>query len=98
MGAIRYEEKTADVYCVHQKDGTIIPIRVRFEDEDGLMHCYQIKGYRMLDGDDNTILPSGIEAGSNTNINFECKITVFEKECRIKLLYRKFDNKWIVRA
>ena len=96
MGAVSYEEKTADVYCVHQKDGTIVPIKIRIEDEDGLMHSYQIKGYRMLDGEGNTILPSGVGIGSNTNLNFECKITVFEREWRIKLLYRKFDNKWLV--
>ena len=96
MGAIKYEEKTADVYCVHQKDGTIVPIKIRIEDEDGLLQSYQIKGYRMLDGEGNTILPSGAGVGSNTNLNYECKITVFEKERRIKLLYRKFDNKWII--
>ena len=96
MAAIKYEEKIADVYCVHQKDGIIIPIKIRIEDEDGLMQSYQIKGYRMLDGEGNTILPSGVGVGSNTILNYECKITVFERERRIKLLYRKFDNKWVV--
>lgn len=91
-----HEEKTADVYCVHQRDGSIIPIRIRIEDEDGESQSYLVKGYRQIDFEGNTILPSGVGAGSNTNLSYECKIMVFDKERRVRLLYRKFDGKWIV--
>ncbi len=98
MAAVNFEEKLADVYCVHQTDGSIIPIKIRLVDEDGEMQSYLVKGYRQIDYEGHTILPNGATASSNTNINFECKISVFDKEKRIRLLYRKFDGKWVVRV
>ena len=96
MASIQYEGKLADVYCVHQTDGSIIPIKIRIEDADGQLQSYLVKGYRQIDFEGNSVLPSGAEVSRNANINFECKITVFDKERRVRLLYRKSDGKWIV--
>ncbi len=98
MGAIHYKEKLADVYCVHQTDGSIIPIKIRIEDEDGQRQSYLVRGYRQVDFDGNSVLPSGMDVGSNSNLNFECKIVVFDTEKIIKLLYRKYDGKWLIRV
>ena len=42
--------QSVDVICQHCRDGTIIPMRVRLKDEEGMLQSYTIKGYRKVDG------------------------------------------------
>ena len=37
-----------DVIAQHNHDGTIIPLRLRLEDEDGELQTYTIQGYREI--------------------------------------------------
>lgn len=43
---MNYENKKIDLICQHCSDGTIIPIRLRFPDEDGVLQEYTVKGYK----------------------------------------------------
>lgn len=38
--------KEADVICQHTKEHKIIPMRVRFENDDGMMETYNILSYK----------------------------------------------------
>ncbi len=76
--------QSADVICLHSKDGTIIPLRVRLVDEDGLQQAYSIKEYRDLSHQGARMMPDGMCVTNNTLI-FECKISVFGREKKINL-------------
>lgn len=41
-----YENPKIDLICQHCRDGSIIPLRIRLDDEEGLQHDLTIKGYR----------------------------------------------------
>ena len=38
--------KSLDVICQFKKDGTIIPLKIRLQDEDGEYQSYMVKSYR----------------------------------------------------
>lgn len=46
MGGYTYENPKIDLICQICKDGSIIPLRFRLEDEDGLNQEFHVKGYR----------------------------------------------------
>ena len=37
-----------DVICEHKADGSLIPMRFRLVNDDGVYEAYTIKGYRQL--------------------------------------------------
>lgn len=41
-----YENPKIDLICQHCKDGSIIPLRFRVDDEDGVQQEFTIKGYK----------------------------------------------------
>ena len=41
-----YENPKIDFICQHCKDGSIIPLRFRVDDEDGVQQEFTIKGYK----------------------------------------------------
>ncbi len=83
----------ADVICQHTAEGEIIPIKIRFADEDGLFHTYMIRGYRIISKNGEKLLPNEVVT-KNHIWTFECKIAVFEKEVMIRLFYNAFENSW----
>lgn len=89
-------DKFADVICMHKRDGTIIPIKIRIEDDDGEFQTYKIKAYKDLTHYGNCTLPNGISI-SNYMWEFECKIEIFNIEKRIILHYNIRDNSWRVK-
>ena len=38
-----HDQQLVDVICQHNKDGSMIPMRVRLTDEDGAVQTYTIK-------------------------------------------------------
>lgn len=82
-----------DVICQHSCDGSIIPMRVRVKDDDGVYQVYRIKAYKDTGKNGSYTLPNGIPATSHT-WQFECKIVVFSVEKRIRLFYNAYENFW----
>lgn len=95
MGRIEEKSIVADVICQHKSDGSIIPIKIRVEDEDGEYHIYQIRAYKDISMHNTCNMPSGARASSHIWV-FDCKIMVFNMEKRIQLFYNAYDNVWRV--
>ena len=85
-----YDNKKIDMICEHKKDGTMIPIKFRVIDDDGLLHEYRIRAYRDLSYKGPYEMPNGIIATS-TIFPFECKIDCFGRE-KVLLLYYNCDQ------
>lgn len=81
----------ADVICKFTRDEGLIPLKVRFPDDEGVEQEYKILGYK--------------ETGAATRINgvilgprsFLCKINVYNREVVINLIYFQQEEKWVVR-
>ena len=93
MGAESFRNKAVDVICQINKDGTMVPMKVRLVDEDGLIQTYMIKAYRDLSHKGNFQMPNGVIATS-TIFPFECKITNFGREHTILLYYHANLHVW----
>ncbi|MCR5272148.1 MAG: hypothetical protein K6E13_04095 [Lachnospiraceae bacterium] len=92
----QHRENFITVICQHNPDGSVIPRRIKILDEDGEYQTYTIHAYKVLDNTNKVRLPSEVWVSSSI-VNYECKITVFETEKRLRLIYRKYDGKWILR-
>ena len=55
-------DKRIDLICQHTMEGKIIPLKLRFQDEDGELQEYSVKGYR--------------DTSEFGITSFECKIIV----------------------
>ncbi|MBQ1547749.1 MAG: hypothetical protein IIZ61_05080, partial [Lachnospiraceae bacterium] len=88
----------ADVICEFTKDGEIFPMRVRIADDDGELHAYTIKEYRIVSGNGSSyVTPDGIYV-TNDIIIFECHITVFNRQKTIRLYYWTTKSEWSLLA
>lgn len=90
-------EKTIEVICQHKTDGTILPIKIKFADEDGEYQQYRIVSFReCTPGEASFTMPNAVSA---TRIlrRFDCKIHVFSKEKSVVLLYNTTTGKWDLR-
>lgn len=96
MSIVKENGSNVDVICQFSKEGQIIPLKIRIKDEDGEIHPYQIRAYKVLAMDGETVLPNGISA-NNHIWQFECKIAVFEMEKRIMLYFNSYDCKWNIK-
>ena len=83
------------VHCQHSSDGNIMPLKIRFEDEDGQWQTYIIKEYKDISHQGTRTLPDGMLITDNT-IAFERKIRVFDSIKRIRLYYFSQGMKWIM--
>lgn len=87
-------KNSIDVIVQYTKDGDIIPLRIRLEDEDGMIQTFSVKGYRKLVTGGEFELPNGVRAYSDKKA-YEVKICVLGIERTIRLF---FDNeKWYLR-
>lgn len=93
MAAISGKENNIDVICMHGRDGSIMPIKIRVVDEDGAYQTYMIRGYKDLTNYGKYSLGSGTQV-TNHIWKFECRILVFEVEKKIVLMYNAYDNRW----
>lgn len=94
MGRVIEQNQFVDVICQHKTDGTIIPLRIRIKDEDGIYQEFNIKGYKDLTHAGSYELPNGVSVGSNHLHSFECKIVVFNQQKILKLFYNAYDCRW----
>lgn len=44
-----YDDKEIDVICQHTKNGKIIPLRIKLEDEEGINREYNVVAYKEID-------------------------------------------------
>ncbi|MCR4716730.1 MAG: hypothetical protein K5656_06080 [Lachnospiraceae bacterium] len=96
-GIMPLENVPVDVICKHTRDGELIPIKMRVQDEEGEYQTYTIKAYRTIAGSQNeAVLPNGVLVTSMLK-SFECKISVFGTEKRIWLYYRYADSVWMLK-
>ena len=79
--------KPVDVICQHNADGTLMPMRLRVKDEDGINQTFAIKGYREFSRDAGYKLPNGFELTTD-DFAYECRIEVFGMKKTIILFYR----------
>ena len=94
MSNVPEPNRPTEVICQHKFNGMIIPIKIRFTDDDGEYHDYMIKGYR--DRTTYSKNQSGHLHAVNDIWTFECKIQVFGDMRIISLLYNARINSWIL--
>ena len=90
-------EKQLDVICMMGGDGTVVPIRIRFEDEDGERQIHSIKEYKDLSHQGTFTHADGMYV-TNEILVFECKIAVFGVEKSIMLYYDSGKSRWTMSA
>ena len=88
-----FQNKAIDVICQHSSDGTMIPLRLRIQDEEGEFHAYTVKGYKDLSHKGNYTMPNGVIATSAL-FPFECRINVFGALKVVSIYYNSTDNVW----
>ena len=84
-----------DVICQYSRDGTIIPIRIRLDDEDGIQRSYKVCGYRELSDNRTYETIDGVYV-TNDTIFFECKLDVLGKDIITRLYYCKHERNWFM--
>ncbi|MDD6400605.1 MAG: hypothetical protein PUG10_03225 [Lachnospiraceae bacterium] len=77
-----------------RKDGTIIPIKLRVQDDESTYQIYSIREYKELDSD--TIVLSNETIVTSNIMRYDCKIEVFGMLKRIVLHYNKSQVKWYI--
>ena len=85
-----HHQKTLDVICQHKQDGSIIPLKIRLQDEDGEYQSYFIKSYR-CHSTGNTIDPR-----RTPTLFFDCKIHAFGREQIVSISYCFTNGLWKV--
>lgn len=96
MGTIQERDNRIDVICQHNRDRTIMPIKIRLTDEYGETQTYPVRAYRDLSGGDYT-MPNGIGVRGHIR-TFECRIAVFGAERLIRIIYNSDENQWRIVA
>ena len=84
-----------DVICQFNKDGDIMPIKIRVTDDDGELQEYAIKGYKIIDCDVEAESPDGVHFGPEIRA-FECKIIDFGREKYIRLYFQPRTCTWFM--
>ena len=97
MGTVREKDNRIDVICQHNRDRTIMPIKLRLTDEYGELQTYMIIGYKDLSGKGDYTLPNGIAVHGHIR-TFDCKISVFGTERLVRIVYNADENQWRIIA
>ena len=92
MSKKRYD---VDVICLHLKDGNMVPMRIRVEDDEGVKHVYSIKSYKELSGNGTYTTSDGVFV-TDESVFFECRIEINSKMRGIRLYFRKKQNNWFM--
>ena len=81
-----FQRQKIDVICQHLRDGSIIPMRIRLDDEDGVVQTFNIKSYKDVTTGDRYM-----------NLNtFDCKILVLDTLRPVRLFYHVRDGIWTI--
>ena len=97
MTMIDSKAKPVDVICQHNRDGSLIPLRVRVRDEEGEMQTYKIQQYKDKSHRGTYENPDGVYVNNNTFV-FECIIAVFGQKRMIRLYYEPNSTIWKMSA
>lgn len=89
--------RSVDVICQHNRDGSVIPLRVRVRDEEGELQTYRIHEYKDMSHRGTRENPDGVFVTDNTFV-FECIITVFSQRRLIRLYYEPDSAIWKMTA
>ena len=87
----------ADIIAEFTRDGDIIPLRIRVEDDDGELHPYTVKGYKPIYSGETYLTPEGIYV-TNQILSFECSIIVFDQTKYVKLYFDTTKSEWMTFA
>ncbi|WP_029319117.1 hypothetical protein [Butyrivibrio sp. AE3004] len=83
-----------DVICEHKADGSIIPLRLRFMNDDGEYETFTIKGFREAEKRGTHTTEDGIYVGDSTFI-FECLIISMGMKRIVRIYYDpRTGSKW----
>ena len=82
-----------DVICQFNRDGGIIPLRVRIVEDDGEYHSYTIQSYRDMSYRGAYTTSGGVFV-CNDILLFECNIEVLGAKRMIQLYYEKNNMVW----
>ena len=85
-------EESVEVICQFGRDGSIIPLRIRIE-EDGEYHTYTIRSYRDMSYRGAYTTSGGVFV-SNKTLFFECNIDVLGRTRLIQLYYETDNRRW----
>ena len=95
MGAVSRENRNIDMICQHNCDGTIIPMKIRMEDDDGMVQEYRIRSYKDMSHSPGSFeLPDAGHVHSSGIYPFECKIESFGREQVLHLFYNSYEHTW----
>lgn len=87
--------RSADVICQHTKDGKLIPLKLRIEDDDGELQSYSIRSYRPLSVGGDVVLPNEVTVAKSI-YRYECKLCIWGREKIINLFYHAYEKVWYV--
>lgn len=90
---VDFQNRAVDVICQHTKEGKLIPIKLRLQDDEGVFQTYVVKAYKDLSHKGSYIMPNVITATS-TIFPFDCKIIVFGRKKIVHLYYNSGDWIW----
>ena len=78
-----------DVICQIKADGSVIPLKFRLKNEDGIYETYSIKSYKPIPKKGAYTTSDGLYVCDRTDI-FECRVHLMGLERTVRLYY---DNK-----
>ena len=88
MSAYFKIQQTLDVIAQFNRDGSIIPLKIRLYDEDGELQSYKVKSVRQC-------YVSSTKAPSDYHIIiFDCKINAFRHDKIVSISYSYADRLW----
>ncbi|MCR5196501.1 MAG: hypothetical protein K6D38_09285 [Pseudobutyrivibrio sp.] len=83
-----------DVICQIKADGSVIPLKFRLQNEDGIYETYTIKSYKPLPKQGTRTTSDGLYISNQSDV-FECKVHLMGLERTVRLYYdNKSSNTW----
>ena len=87
--------KNIDMICQHNADGSIIPLKIRMEDDDGMMQEYKVRAYKDLKYKGDLFdMPDVSRIHTSGIYPFEVKIESFGHVRILKLFYNSYEHTW----
>ncbi len=84
-----------DVILQHNTNGTIIPLRLRFTNNDGERTEYTIRGYKDLSGQATRTMADGVYVTSS-DLVYYCKLVVNNQQRYIYLHRNPNGSSWFM--
>lgn len=85
--------KSIDVICQFKQNGSIIPIKIRMQDDSGEFQSYVIQGYIEYPPGSKYKLPGGFSATNSIHV-FKCKVICFGREQILHMYYNSGNSQW----